>query len=269
MLHKFLKNILKRSKFRIKDWGQVNVLCPSGLYIELINIFYFVMKQFGSNPEIQRNGQTKGEIMFKIQAFSKLALSFTLFIIPCMANVEASEPHHAIASAIDSDSLMDLSLSRHSHSDKNNGQLKLKDFAGDWAFHGTTVGGVAGPTAIGTSTVSIGQVHIGKNGNGTASFIAGSIYAGIPGEIIAFRRISTPTTPAAVINIVITDPDNGVGNLTITSSLLPPFFHAYDFIAIRSQQNGQVIKIISQQDNRNASSTESNVNFVEWERQFQ
>lgn len=207
--------------------------------------------------------------MIKIQAFNKLALLLTLLITPYTVISKVSEPLHVMASATDSsNSLMDLSLRSRSHRGKNMGKLKLRDFAGNWAFYGTTVGGVTGPTAIGTSTVSIGQSYIDKKGNGQASFISGSIYAGVPGEINAFRRISTPTTPAAEIRIFITDPDNGVGRLTITSALLPPFFHAYDFIAIRSQEDGQVIKMISQQDNQHPSPTESNVNFVVWERQL-
>lgn len=209
-------------------------------------------------------------MMMKIQAFNRLALLLTLLFIPCMAKAN-SESHHALSSAMatDLDGLVDLSLRNCAHREKNTKMLKLKDFAGNWSFYGTTIGGVAGPTAIGTSTVSIGQVHMGKNGNGEASFIAGSIYAGTPGKITTFRRISTPTTPAAEIKITIIDPNNGVGRLTITSALLPPFFHDYDFIAIRSQTDRRVIKLISQQDNQNASSTESNVNLVIWERQFQ
>lgn len=206
--------------------------------------------------------------MIKIRALNKLVLFLSLSIIPHLASAEASESCDGMALATDSDHLMDLSLRSHSHKDKNTEKFKLKDFAGNWAFHGSTIGGVAGPTAIGTSTVSIGQVLMDKKGNGKASFIAGSIYAGVPGEIISFRRISTPTIPAGEIKIIIIDPVNGVGRLTITSSLLPRFFHAYDFIAIKSRETGQVVKLISQQDNQTPSSTESNVNFVVWERQF-
>jgi len=197
---------------------------------------------------------------------NKLAILLTFFIIPFMATA-AIESQHSMASDKDSEFVKDLRCS--AHKEKHNKQFKLRDFAGDWVFNGTTVGGVAGPSAIGTSTVSIGQVHMGTQGTGTASFISGSIYAGVPGHITAFQRVSTPTTPAAEITIVLTDPVNGVGTLTINSTLLPPFFHTYDIIAIRSKKTGQVIKLISQQNNQNASSTESNVNIVVWERQAQ
>lgn len=117
--------------------------------------------------------------------------------------------------------------------------FRLRDFAGEWTLNVQSIGGVAGEEALGYSFTSDGQLSINKQGTGVVNHYEGVIYAGVPGEIIHFS--ATPKSATLVLQI--TDPVIGVGIITITDPEFGGVVQVVDFVAIRSIETGQAIRL--------------------------
>lgn len=139
-------------------------------------------------------------------------------------------------------------------------ELTLKDFAGDWIFEVDTVGGVAGPTAVGTSLTIDGQVTFNSLGIGIVNHAAGVLYSGVVGSVVQFNL----TPGVATVTITITDPVFGVGTMLISD---PGFSETVDFVVIRSKTSGKVLKFEGHRTSVNAQT--SAVGVYSFERQYQ
>ncbi|HXW53027.1 MAG TPA: hypothetical protein VEL47_02855 [Myxococcota bacterium] len=115
-------------------------------------------------------------------------------------------------------------------------KLKLSDFAGNWVLSVDSVGGVAGPSAVGHSLTLDGQVSFNSHGRGTVNFGSAVEYSGVPGEIF----IGSATGDVLVITI--TDPVHGIGIITETTPSTGAVNTA-DFVAIFSKETGKVIRL--------------------------
>ncbi len=165
--------------------------------------------------------------MKKFNLFGILALSCALQTLPIYSNTEV----------LNKDSMTDEAIADKDYGKNScNKSLTLKDFAGAWTISADSIGGVAGPTAVGHSATFDGQVTFDKNGNGTVNFLSGVEYAGTKGSI------NVITFSGVTITLTITDPINGIGVLTVTDTT-PPFNDTADIIVTRSLSTGQAIEI--------------------------
>ncbi len=139
-------------------------------------------------------------------------------------------------------------------------EFLLKDFVGNWVLNISTVGGIAGPTAIGSSSVIQGQVTINPKGNGSFNFISGIIYEGSQGVATKFKII----TETATLKLRLTDRINGIGNLTISIPSIK-YSETADFIAFRSRANAIPLKL--QGHGTKIQSTTSSISQFVMERQ--
>lgn len=110
--------------------------------------------------------------------------------------------------------------------------LNLKDFAGAWTFGIDSLGGVAGPAALGSSFTIDGQVTFDTHGVGTVNFASGAQYSGDPGSFITF------SATGGIFTLTITDPIHGIGTMVFTT---PGETVTVDVIVTRDKRTGKAI----------------------------
>lgn len=140
--------------------------------------------------------------------------------------------------------------------------LSLKDFAGRWVFNINSLGGISGPSAIGTSSTIDGQLSFNDSGIGTVNFVSRASYSGTVGDV----SITTlPFGSNVTINII--DPKNGICTLTITESSLKTVIDTAEVMVTRSILTGEAIRL----DGHSTAMTPetSNVKRFTFSRQYQ
>lgn len=122
---------------------------------------------------------------------------------------------------------------------KNTKPFKLKEFCGNWVNSSSTVGGVGVNTGVGVSSTTLSHVTFDKKGQGTENHA--SLITYLPnGTISSVTEVSD-----RILTLVLTDPINGVGVITIKDPTLDPVTDVtVDFIALRNKK-GSVNKLIT------------------------